>query len=368
MRRIIYADNAATTRISEHACEVMIEYLKNNYANISQPYSFARKPKKALKDARECIASCIGAEADEIYFTSCGSESNNWVIKNIPANKIITSQIEHHSILNACEAEKRKNKEIVYLPVTKTGIIESQILRNHLTRNCLVSIMCSNNEIGTIEPIQDLAYITHQYDSLFHTDGVQSIGHIKINVKELDVDFLSASAHKFNGPKGIGFLYKKRGIELPSLINGGAQEMSLRAGTEDVASIIAMSIALKENIDNLELNYQHKRKLELLLISLLEKSGILYIRNGDDNHIYGNISLSFPGIGGETLLHRMDLLGICISTGSACDSKETKISHVLRAIKLEDRFARGTIRISLDKDNTEEDVINIVNALIKIIK
>jgi cysteine desulfurase len=368
MQRIIYADNAATTRMSEKAYEAMVKYLTIDYANASQSYSFARYAKKTLKEARETIATCIGAEPDEIYFTSCGTESDNWVIKCTLANKIITSQIEHHAILNSCISEERKGRQIVYLPVTETGIVLPESLNKELVENSLVSIMFSNNEIGTLEPIKELAYITHQHDSLFHTDAVQAIGHINLNVKDLDIDFLSASAHKFNGPKGIGFLYIKKSIELAPFIYGGSQEMAHRAGTENIASIVAMAIALKENVDCLEANYKHISNLEIRLIYLLTKSGIKFKQNGDSNHIPGNISLSFPGFSGEALLHRLDFYGIYISTGSACNSKKIQISHVLRAIKLEEKFAKGTIRISLGKENTDDDINIIANAIIKIVK
>lgn len=367
MRKIIYADNAATTRMSEQACEAMVKYQLTDFANASQPYSFARSAKKALKDAREIIAHCIGADSKEIYFTSCGTESDNWVIKSSQASKIITSQIEHHAILNPCKSEEYKGKKIVYLPVTETGIVLPETLSGELSSGNLVSIMLSNNEIGTIEPIKELAYLTHQRKSLFHTDAVQAVGHIHIDVKYLDVDFLSASAHKFNGPKGVGFLYIKNGIKLEPFLSGGSQEMLYRAGTENVASIVGMAIALKENTDNIDTHQKYISNLEFRLLSLLTESGIDFKRNGDNNHIPGNISLSFPGLSGESLLHRLDFLGICISTGSACDSKETQISHVLRAIKLEEKYAIGTIRISLGKENTEEDINTIANAIIKIV-
>lgn len=368
MKRIIYADNAATTQMSEKACEAMAKFFRTDFANVSQPYSFARSVKKTIRDAREIIANSIGAEPQDIYFTSCGTESDNWVIKKSNSDRIITSQIEHHAILNSCKDVSLQGKEIVYLPVTASGIVLPDILERNIYHNSLVSIMLSNNEIGSIEPIKELAEITHNHNSYFHTDAVQAVGHINIDINDLGVDFLSASAHKFNGPKGIGFLYIRKGVDLPSYISGGSQEMDKRAGTENVASIIGMAIALKENVDNLGSNQKKISTLEKKLLYQLKKSGIDYKRNGDINHIPGNISLSFPGFSGESLLHRLDLNGICVSTGSACDSKDTQISHVLQAIKLEDIYARGTIRISLGKDNTEEDINIIANSLIKIIK
>lgn len=225
--------------------------------------------------------------------------------------------------------------------------------------------MYSNNEIGTIEPIKDLAQIAHKYGALFHTDAVQAIGHVSVDVKDLGVDMLSASAHKFNGPKGIGFLYIRKGITLAPLIDGGSQESGLRAGTENVASIVGMAVALKNNLAKLNENIVHITKLEHLLLS--ELSELTYIRNGDENHIPGNINLSFRDCDGEAILHRLDLAGICVSTGSACDSKSTQISHVLKAINLDERYAKGTIRISLGKENTENEILTITAALKKII-
>lgn len=368
MKRLIYADNAATTKMSLAACEAMMRYQIEDFANASQPYSFARNAKKALKLARETIANCIGAKPSEIYFTSGGTESNNWVIKGCNHQYIFTSSIEHHAVLNPCIDVQLLGKKIVYIPVTSTGVVLPQSLETLIVDNSLVSVMMANNEIGTIEPVQKLAYVAHKYHSLFHTDAVQSIGHIPIDVRELEVDFLSASAHKFNGPKGIGFLFVKEGVVLTPLVSGGAQESYLRAGTENVASIVAMSIALQENVSQLEKNHRHLVFLENTLLTSLSAAGVSFVRNGDDNKIPGNISLSFPGFNGESILHRLDLQGICISTGSACDSKNTQISHVLNAIGLEESLAKGTIRISLGKDNTESDIYSIVSALVKIIK
>lgn len=227
--------------------------------------------------------------------------------------------------------------------------------------------MFANNEIGTIEPIAQLVQIAHEYECLFHTDAVQAVGHVPINVKELGVDLLSASAHKFNGPKGIGFLYKRNGVELSPLIYGGSQEKGLRAGTENVAAIVAMAVALKENVSKLEHNIRHLKFLENMLLERLSENGVTFQRNGAVDHIPGNISMSFPNADGEAILHRLDFLGICVSTGSACDSKNTQISHVLKAIGLDEPLATGTIRISLGKDNTEDDITRITDALKKIL-
>ena len=371
MKEYVYADNAATTRLSNKAFESMLPYLQNEYGNASQLYSFARLPKKALKEARQVIANCIGAQPSEIFFTSCGTESDNWVINGAVQQHlpIVTSSIEHHAILRPCEAAKRCGCSVSLLPVTKEGIVLSSSVKEVVHSSCgLLSVMYANNEIGTIQPIKELATIAHENGWLMHTDAVQAIGHTRINVRELGVDMLSASAHKFNGPKGIGFLYIKEGVNWPALIKGGTQENGLRAGTENVASIVGMATALEENVISICENESHLAHLEEILISNLSRSGIAFYRNGAENHIKGNVSLSFPNRSGESIMHRLDLKGICVSTGSACDSKETQISHVLKAIGLEEMLAKGTIRISLSKYNTEHDMMKIVQVLVGILK
>ena len=371
MKEYVYADNAATTRLSNKAFESMLPYLQNEYGNASQLYSFARLPKKALKEARQVIANCIGAQPREIFFTSCGTESDNWVINGAVQQHlpIVTSSIEHHAILRPCESAKRCGCSVSLLPVTKEGIVLSSSVKEVVHSSCgLLSVMYANNEIGTIQPIKELATIAHENGWLMHTDAVQAIGHTRINVRELGVDMLSASAHKFNGPKGIGFLYIKEGVNWPTLIKGGTQENGLRAGTENVASIVGMATALEENVISICENESHLAHLEEILISNLSRSGIAFYRNGAENHIKGNVSLSFPNRSGESIMHRLDLKGICVSTGSACDSKETQISHVLKAIGLEEMLAKGTIRISLSKYNTEHDMMKIVQVLVGILK
>lgn len=374
MRKHIYADNAATTKLDKEAFEAMIPWLTEEYANPSQPYFFSRPAKKAVADARATIAACINADPDEILFTSGGTESDNWAIKGISATNntrraTITSAFEHHAVLRSCEAIERLGYPVAYIWPDQNGIITPDALRSIITnQTILVSVMYVNNELGTIQPIQELCEIAHAHNALFHTDAVQAVGHTEIDVKKLGVDILSASAHKFNGPKGIGFLYIRKGVKLSPYTNGGAQEFGLRAGTENVASIVGMAIALKNNIEALKANREKVKSLEDLLIDKLDKSQIPYIRNGSHQTQPGIISLSFEGKDGEAILHRMDLNGISISTGSACDSKNTEISHVLRSIKMEESYARGTIRISLGKDNSKDDVDAIVQALTQIIK
>ena len=382
MKQYIYADNAATTKLDEDAFEVMKPFLLDYYGNASQPYSFSMRARRALKEARIAIASCIGALPEEIFFTSGGSESNNWSIKNFGLQSdlrtIFTSQVEHHSVLNACKSKINEGTAAILLPVTSEGCVTQSALQNAIddeisgraVASCetkLVSIMLANNEIGTIQPVRELAEIAHEHGCYFHTDAVQAVGHIPVNVQKLGVDMLSASAHKFNGPKGIGFLYIRKGTSIYPLINGGQQENGMRAGTENIASIVAMAAALKKSCSDMEMNTKRLLSLEQVFLDRLNSAGIDIIRNGSENHIPGNVSISFKGQSGEMLLHRLDLMGICVSTGSACDSKETQISHVLKAIGLDESYAKGTIRVSFGKDNTVEEAEIIASSIIKII-
>lgn len=371
---MIYADNAATTALDIDAFEAMKPFLLSQYGNASQPYSFSRSARNALKLSRERIAKCINANPDEIYFTSGGTESDNWALKGIALEDkkktIITSKIEHHAILNTCASLERKGINVIYIPVDCKGKIIENSFENEVKNNnyALSSIMFANNEIGTIQPIKHLCDIAHKYGHIFHTDAVQAIGHIKVDVKELDIDMLSASAHKFNGPKGIGFLYIKNGIKIAPYIDGGQQENKLRSGTENIASIVGMSIALEKNCKQIENNTNKLTKLEYILLRELKLKKIDFIRNGADNHIPGNLSLSFKNSSGEMLLHRLDLMGICVSTGSACNSKNTSISHVLKSISIPIEYANGTIRISFGSNNKINDANIIANAISKIIK
>lgn len=373
MKQMIYADNAATTKLDTEAFEAMKPFLLEDYANASQPYSFSRSVKKALKDSREIIAKCINAEPDEIYFTSGGTESDNWAIKGIAYNNsirkaIITSNIEHHAVLNSCRQVERLGFPVAYLSANEEAIISPETLKQFITKQTkLVSIMMANNEVGSIQPIKELCAIAHDNGAIFHTDAVQAVGHIPVDVKALGVDLLSASAHKFNGPKGVGFLYIKKGTNIAEHEVGGRQEQALRAGTENVAAIVGMAIALKNNCNNLAKNLELITGIEDKFKSLLSKTNMDFIVNGSKLHIPGNISLSFKNADGEMLLHRLDLLGIMISTGAACDSKSTQISHVLQAIKASEEYAKGTIRISFGKYNSLKDAEIIVNGLIQIL-
>ena len=374
MSRLIYADNAATTQMDIAAFEAMRPFLTNEYGNASQLYAFARKPKKALQDARETIASCIGAAPEEIFFTSGGTESDNWAIKgsallNAHKHATVTSAFEHHAVLHPCKSLERSGYPVAYMWPSRDGYITAEILKEYITsQTYLTSVMFANNEIGTVQPIKELCAVAHENGSLFHTDAVQAVGHIPVDVYDLGVDMLSASAHKFNGPKGVGFLYIRSGLKVMPYSDGGAQEFGLRAGTENVAGIVGMAVALKSNCDALEENTRYVEGLASELVGMLNSSGVKYAMNGGTNRLPGLLSLSFPEFDGEAILHRLDLAGICISTGSACNSKSTEISHVLQAIQLGDKYAKGTIRISLGKDNIEDDVEAIFKALMKIFR
>lgn len=374
MKKVIYADNAATTKLDEAAFDAMKPFLLEEYGNPSQPYSLSRAPRQALRDAREMIAACIGALPEEIFFTSGGTESDNWAIKGSAfgddrKRATITTIIEHHAVLHACRAIERLGYPVAYLSPDAQGVVSGDILQHFITNETrLTSVMFSNNEIGTIQPIKELCAIAHKHGSLFHTDAVQAVGHVPINVNGLGVDFLSASAHKFNGPKGIGFLYIRKGTPINSFNDGGAQEYGYRAGTENVAGIVGMAQALKDNCAHMDIFYRKMSELEKILIRTLDESGLDYIRNGAENHVPGNISLSFKNSDGEMLLHRLDLMGIAISTGSACDSKNTRVSHVIQAIKVPKEYAQGTVRVSFGKYNTEEDAKIIGRAFVKVLK
>lgn len=374
----IYADNAATTKLDIEAFEAMKKYFLDDFFNPSQLYTLGRSTKKAIDQSREIIADCIGAKPENIFFTSGGTESDNWAIKRFCSgnnNIIITSPIEHHAILNACDSVKDISK-IKYLSVDKYGFVSEKSLVSSLEtideiycndKKKLVSIMMANNEIGTIQNIHRLSKIAHKYGAIFHTDAVQAIGHIPINVNEMGIDLLSASAHKFNGPKGIGFLYSKN-KDLQVYHNGGLQEFGMRAGTENVPAIVGMAIALKNNILQMKKNMDYLNTLTDLFYKELNNSKLDYIINGHlINRLPGNINISFKGKTGEGIMHLLDLKGISISTGSACDSTNQQISHVIKEIRVPSEYAEGTIRISFSKYNTEEEVIKVAKTLINVI-
>lgn len=373
MSKFIYADNAATTSLDPKALEAMLPWLKEAYGNASQPYAFARAPKKALSDARSMIAECIGAHPEEIFFTSGGTESDNWAIKGTALARshegaLITTAFEHHAVLHAAEAIETMLYPVAYMWPSASGIIEPKTLIDYISDSTkMVSVMMANNELGTIQPIKELCQITHEHGAIFHTDAVQAVGHIPIDVEDLGVDMLSASAHKFNGPKGVGFLYIRKGTKILPYADGGSQEHGMRAGTENVAGIVGMATALKLNCDAMQENERIVRALEDKLLSDLRKYGIDFHRNGTAPYLPGLLSLSFPGKSGEAMLHRLDLMGIAVATGSACNSVNTEISHVLKAVQMDEERARGTIRISFGRENTLEEAQRIADALRKIV-
>ncbi len=374
MGSLIYADNAATTQLDKDALDAMLPFLKEEFGNASGVYSFARSPKKAITEARQIIANCINAMPDEIIFTSGGTEGDNWAIKGVALkyqNKgkhIITSAIEHHAVLHSCAFLEDLDYKITYLPVDNKGHVSIETLRESLRSDTmLVSIMLANNEIGTIQDICGFSEVVHKDKIFFHCDAVQAIGHISVDVKTLDVDMLSASAHKFNGPKGIGFMYLKKGTDLYNWSSGGKQESGHRAGTENVASIVGMAIALKTNVDNIQKNAAYLDRLSDEFFNKLSSSGVDFLVNGDSNRLPGNINITIKNQDGEALMHRLDLKGIIVSTGSACSSGKSDLSHVIKAIGTPKEYAAGTIRITLSKDNTTDHVLSIAEAIASII-
>ena len=371
---MIYADHAATTQLDMEAYQAMQPYLLGEYGNASQPYSFARSAKKALRTARAEIADCIHALPEEIYFTSGGTESDNWAIKGTVSHigqrtEIVTSSIEHHAVLRTCESLKRVGISVSVLSADGKGVVQPQTLSAAIGRQTrLVSVMFANNEVGTVQPIGTLCEIAHANGALFHTDAVQAVGHLPVDARSLGVDLLSASAHKFYGPKGIGFLYIRKGTEIEPLLNGGAQEFGLRSGTENVASIVGMATALRKSCATMQEETARLYAIEQAFLAALQSEGLDFIRNGHPAHIPGNVSVSFRGAMGETLLHRLDLMGIIVSTGSACDSKNTQISHVLKAMEIPESYALGTIRVSFGRENNVEDAEIIAKAIGEIIR
>ena len=375
MEEIIYADNAATTRLDTDAANLMFELQQNFFANPSSAYKFARPVKKILSDAREKIAACINAAPNEIYFTSGGSESDNFAIKGVAlANlsarpNLITSSIEHKAILNSCAAMKNLGCTVTKLPVDKFGVVDVETLQKKIRRNTkIISVMLANNEIGTIQPVKNFAAVAHERGIIFHSDAVQAVGHIPLDVKNLGVDMLSASAHKFNGPKGVGFLYIRAGLNIFPYIDGGSQENGLRAGTENFPAVAAMALALEKNCAAMKENEKICNACANTLLKNLREAGTDFLLNGSENRLPGSLSLSFKNCSGESLLHLLDLKNICVSTGSACNSRQIKISHVLKAIKIPKEYALGTLRITFGKYNTVADAEKISAALINFLK
>ncbi|MBO4869988.1 MAG: cysteine desulfurase NifS [Clostridia bacterium] len=364
----IYADNAATTKMSRAAIEAMMPYLADNFYNPSSLYSAGQRAKEALECARETVARCIGAGAKEIIFTSGGSESDNQALLSAAAagaragkRHIVTDGIEHHAVINTLKKLKKDGFEITYLPVHENGIVRPEELEAALRDDtCLVSVMYANNEIGTIQPVREIGRICRAHGVVFHTDAVQAVGHIPVDVEEDNIDMLSASAHKFHGPKGVGFLYVRKGIRLTSLIEGGAQERGRRAGTENVAGIAAAAAALEGSVSSI---YEVSARITALRDRLIK--GLSEIPhsalNGDaEKRLPSNVNFCFEGIEGESLLLLLDDKGICASSGSACTSGSLDPSHVLLAIGRSHDVAHGSLRLTLGDDATEEEIDYII--------
>ena len=371
-----YFDNSATTRVKDEVFKEMIPYLSIEYGNPSSLYSIGRSAKRAISEARRRVASLINCSPEEIYFTSCGSESDNTALKGIAyankekGNHIITSKIEHPAILNSCKNLENKGFKISYIDVDKDGMLNLEKLESEITdQTILISIMYANNEIGTIEPIKEIAQIAHSHGIIFHTDAVQAVGNIPIDVKKMNIDMLSLSGHKLYAPKGIGALYVKSGIEFERFMDGGHQEKNKRSGTENVAEIVALGKACQIAEKNIE-QYQQKLKTlrDYCLKKIQEKIPDIHINGTMERRLPGNINISFKDLNSGELLLRLDEVGICASGGSACSSKEASPSHVLTAIGLPSELSKGALRLTFGDYNSIEDVEYLVENLVRIVE
>lgn len=370
-----YFDNSATTRIKEAVLTEMFPYLSREYGNPSSLYSIGRKSKRAIEEARKRVASLINCKPEEIYFTSCGSESDNTALKGIAyANQnkgkhIITSKIEHPAILHSCQNLESKGFEVTYLDVDKNGFVNLETLENSIRQDTiLISVMFANNEIGTIEPIQEIAKIAHKNGIIFHTDAVQACGNIPIDVQKMDIDMLSLSGHKIYAPKGVGALYVKKGIEFERFMDGGHQEKNKRSGTENVAEIVALGKACQIAEKNME---QYQNKLKTLRDYCLEKMQKnfpnIHVNGTMEKRLPGNINISFEGQNATEILYKLDEMGICASGGSACSSGDNSPSHVLTAIGLPSELAKGAIRFTFGDFNTKDDIDYLIEMLKRIL-
>ena len=371
-----YFDNSATTRVKHEVFKEMIPYLSIEYGNPSSLYSIGRSAKRAISEARRRVASLINCSPEEIYFTSCGSESDNTALKGIAyankekGNHIITSKIEHPAILNSCKSLENKGFKISYIDVDKDGMLNLEKLESEITdQTILISIMYANNEIGTIEPVKEIAQIAHSHGIIFHTDAVQAVGNIPIDVRKMNIDMLSLSGHKLYAPKGIGALYVKSGIEFERFMDGGHQEKNKRSGTENVAEIVALGKACQIAEKNIE-QYQQKLKnlRDYCLNKIQKKIPDIYINGTMERRLPGNINISFKDLNSVELLLRLDEVGICASGGSACSSKEASPSHVLTAIGLPSELSKGALRLTFGDYNTKEDVEYLVENLVRIVE
>lgn len=376
MDKMIYLDNAATTKVADSVVDAMLPYFKEYYGNASSIYQLGAKSKEALDESREYIAGTLGAKTNEIYFTAGGSESDNWAIKataDAYARKgkhIITSAIEHHAVLHTCEYLEKYGYEVTYVGVDENGVIKLDELKAAIRPDTiLISVMFANNEIGTIQPIKEIGEIAKEHDILFHTDAVQAYAQVPINVDEMHIDMLSASGHKLNGPKGIGFLYIRKGIKIRSFVHGGQQERGRRAGTENIPGIVGLAAAAKRSFSMLEEKMKKEIELRDYLISRIEAE-IPYCRlNGDrKKRLPNNVNFSFQFIEGESMLILLDSKGIAASSGSACTSGSLDPSHVLLAIGLPHEIAHGSLRLTLSEENTKEEMDYVVEQLTAILE
>ncbi len=367
----IYLDHAATTQLSEAVEEAMQPYFQEKFGNASTMYQYGEEAKEAIEHAREQIAASLSAKKSEIYFTSGGSESDNWAVKGIAGalkargRHIITSKIEHHAVLNSCEYLERLGYRVTYLEVDKDGMISLEELEQAIRQDTtLITIMFGNNEVGTIEPVMEIGRIAREHGVLFHTDAVQAYAQIPISVRQYPVDLLSASAHKFHGPKGVGFLYVREGVPLPSFIHGGSQEQGKRAGTENVSGIVGMGKAAELAMHGMR---QRIRRETMLRNYLMEKVTHEIPQTRINGHrtrrLPGNVSMSFAGVDGATLLILLDEEGICASGGSACNTGESRISYVIEALGVPKEYAAGTVRMTLGKDTTRQEIDAAVDSL-----
>lgn len=376
MNQLIYLDNAATTALHPEVFQSMQPYFTELYGNPSSIYSFSAKAKKAIEEARSEVATFLGAKENEIYFTGGGSESDNWAIKAAAfayrnkGNHIITSKIEHHAVLHTCEYLEKLGFEVSYIDVDEDGIVKLEELKAAIRpTTILISVMFANNEIGTIQPIKEIGEIAKEHKILFHTDAVQAYGHLPIDVSEMNIDLLSASGHKINGPKGVGIMYLRNGVRLGSFIHGGAQERSRRAGTHNTPGIVGFGAATKLAKETMELRAEYEKNLRDYLMDRVMKE-IPYVKlNGHPTlRLPNNANFSFRFVEGESLLIMLDQKGICASSGSACTSGSLDPSHVLLAIGLPHEIAHGSLRITLSKDTTKEEIDFVVEELKKIIE
>ncbi len=369
---MIYLDHAATTKVADEVIEAMTPYWKESYGNASALYSFGNRSKRALLEAKENIAKALGVSETEIYITSGGTESNNWALKGIARERreigkhIITSKIEHHSILHVTQELEAEGFEVSYVETNEKGELDLEQLKNSIRRDTiLISIMFANNEIGTLQDVKAIGEIAHQHGILFHTDAVQAFGHEKIQVKEWHIDLLSASAHKFYGPKGVGFLYIRKGLKIRSLLQGGAQEGGKRAGTENIPAIVGMGVAASLAMKELEFSQMRLSTLRDYGLNILEKVEGCVIHGHRKMRLSNHISVSFPGVLGEELVIMLDLKGICISSGAACSMGTGDSSHVLQAMGFSREEAYGAIRITLGRETTKEELDKALSEVVE---